>query len=149
MNAVIFDAVLSIFLGLLVFAGSQAVNAVFALSTVGLYYAYSVPIAARFMGGNKLKPGPFNLGILVSEVTVILRGSDSRTSTERACCIYRCSIYGIHVCRLLIPFVPNNRRRNHELHCPRFRRRNGAVTHLVLLSEVWRRLLVYWAHQEY
>lgn len=66
MNSVIFGGTLSILLGLLVFAGSQAINAVFALSTVGLYFAYLVPIAARFMGGNELKPGAFNLGILVS-----------------------------------------------------------------------------------
>ena len=65
-NSVIFGGILSILLGLLVFAGPQAINAVFALSTVGLYFAYSVPIAARFIGGNELKPGKFNLGILVS-----------------------------------------------------------------------------------
>jgi hypothetical protein len=64
-NTVWFDAILSLALGLLVFAGSQAINAVFALSVTGLYYAYSVPIVVRFTGDNDFKPGPFNLGVLV------------------------------------------------------------------------------------
>ncbi|KAF9556455.1 amino acid transporter [Agrocybe pediades] len=63
-NTVWFDAILSLALGLLVFAGPQAINAVFALSIVSLYYAYAVPIAARFMGDNNFKPGPFNCGVL-------------------------------------------------------------------------------------
>ncbi|KAF8152805.1 APC amino acid permease [Pholiota molesta] len=63
-NTVWFDAILSLALGLLVFAGSQAINAVFALSVTGLYYAYSVPIVVRFTGDNDFKPGPFNLGVL-------------------------------------------------------------------------------------
>lgn len=64
-NTVWFDAILSIALGLLVFAGNQAINAVFALSVTALYFAYSVPIIVRFTGDNDFKPGPFNLGILV------------------------------------------------------------------------------------
>lgn len=64
-NTVIFDAGCSLALGLLVFAGNQAINAVFALSVTGLYYAYSVPILVRFTGDNDFKPGPFNLGRLV------------------------------------------------------------------------------------
>ncbi len=66
-NAVLFDGLFTILLGLLVFAGPQAINAVFALSIVGLYFAYVIPIAARFVGDNKdLKPGPFSLGMMVS-----------------------------------------------------------------------------------
>ena len=64
-NTVIFDAVLAILLGLLAFAGEQAIGAVFALSIVGLYVAYAIPIAARFMGENDFKPGPFSLGVFV------------------------------------------------------------------------------------
>ncbi|PPQ75223.1 hypothetical protein CVT26_008308, partial [Gymnopilus dilepis] len=62
-NTVWYDALLSVALGLLVFAGTQAINAVFALSIVSLYYAYAVPIAARFLGDNEFKPGPFYTGI--------------------------------------------------------------------------------------
>ncbi|KAG6844512.1 hypothetical protein H0H87_006337 [Tephrocybe sp. NHM501043] len=51
--------------GCLAFAGEQAINAVFAMSIVGNYIAYAIPIAARFIGDNDFKPGPFNLGTLV------------------------------------------------------------------------------------
>ena len=64
-NTVIWDAVFAILLGLLVFAGPQAINAIFSLSIVGLYVAYSIPIAARYLGSNDFKPGPFSLGVFV------------------------------------------------------------------------------------
>jgi len=64
-NTVWFDAVLALALGLLAFAGTQAINAVFAISVTGLYIAYAIPIAARFLGDNDFKPGPFNLGSFV------------------------------------------------------------------------------------
>ena len=69
MNTVWFDAILAIFLGLLAFAGTQAINAVFALSVTGLYFAYAIPIVVRFTGDNDFKPGPFHLGIFVSSLT--------------------------------------------------------------------------------
>ncbi|PPQ70541.1 hypothetical protein CVT25_003962, partial [Psilocybe cyanescens] len=53
-------AILVVALGLLVFAGDQAINAIFTLSVVGPYYAYTVPIAARFLGDNNFKHGPFD-----------------------------------------------------------------------------------------
>lgn len=62
-NTVVFDGVLALLLGLLVFAGNQAINAIFGISIVGLYIAYAIPIAARFMGTNSFEPGPFSLGI--------------------------------------------------------------------------------------
>lgn len=65
-NTVWFVAAVSILLGLLALAGSEAINAVFALSVTGLYVAYSIPIASRFIFKNNFKPGPFNLGIFVS-----------------------------------------------------------------------------------
>jgi len=40
--------------GLLVFAGSQAINAVFALSVVALYFAHAIPIAAHFVATIKM-----------------------------------------------------------------------------------------------
>ena len=65
-NTVWFVAAVSTLLGLLAIAGAQAIDAVFALSVTGLYVAYSIPIAARFIFNNNFKPGPFNLGIFVS-----------------------------------------------------------------------------------
>jgi amino acid transporter len=65
-NTVIFDALCAIVLGLLSFGGPQAINAVFAISINGLYIAYAIPIAARFLCSNRFNPGPFNLGIFVS-----------------------------------------------------------------------------------
>lgn len=65
-NTVWFCCIFSILLGLLAFAGEQAIGAVFALSVVGLYVAYAIPIAARFIFENDYKPGPFNLGRWVS-----------------------------------------------------------------------------------
>ena len=65
-NTVWFDAFLAILLGCLAFAGSQAINAVFALSVTALYVAYSILISARIVTKNNFKPGPFTLGIWVS-----------------------------------------------------------------------------------
>ncbi|KIM41913.1 hypothetical protein M413DRAFT_71101 [Hebeloma cylindrosporum] len=70
-NTVWFDAILAIFLGLLAFAGNQAINAVFALSVTGLYFAYAIPIVVRFTGDNDFKPGPFHLGIFSLPVGII------------------------------------------------------------------------------
>jgi amino acid transporter len=70
-NTVWFIAILSLLLGLLAFAGNQAINAVFAISVVGLYIAYSIPIAARFVFKNDFKPGPFTLGRMGLPVAVL------------------------------------------------------------------------------
>ncbi|GLB44640.1 putative apc amino acid permease [Lyophyllum shimeji] len=59
-NTVILDGILALLLGLLVFAGDQAINAVFGISIVGLYIAYAIPISARLMGTNTFEPGPFS-----------------------------------------------------------------------------------------
>ncbi|KAF8797704.1 amino acid transporter [Phlegmacium glaucopus] len=69
-NTVWFDAILAILLGCLVFAGPQAINAVFALSVTALYVAYSIPITAHLITKNKVKPGPFSLGIWSVPVSV-------------------------------------------------------------------------------
>lgn len=66
-NTVWFDVILAILLGCLVFAGTQAINAVFALSVTALYVAYSIPITARIVSKTNFKPGPFTLGIWVSK----------------------------------------------------------------------------------
>ncbi|KAG6853774.1 hypothetical protein C0991_001485 [Blastosporella zonata] len=52
----------SLLLGLLAFAGTNAISAIFSLVVAGQYFAYSVPITARFVGSNTLKRGPFSLG---------------------------------------------------------------------------------------
>jgi amino acid transporter len=67
-NTVLFCAAGSIALGALVFAGTQAVNAVFAISITAQYFAYSIPIAARWIWRkeNGWTPGPFSLGAWVS-----------------------------------------------------------------------------------
>lgn len=69
-NTVWFCALLSLALGLLAFAGPQAINAVFAISVTGLYIAYAIPIVARFTGDNEFKPGPFTLGVFVSRSVI-------------------------------------------------------------------------------
>jgi len=68
-NTVIFDAFFALVLGLLSFAGDQAINAIFAISTTGLYIAYAIPIVARFVGDNDFEPGPFTLGAFVRRLT--------------------------------------------------------------------------------
>ncbi|KAL0952585.1 hypothetical protein HGRIS_006841 [Hohenbuehelia grisea] len=70
-NTVWFVATWSTLLGLLAFAGDQAINAIFAISIVALYVAYAIPIAARFLGDNDFAPGPFSLGVFSLPVAVI------------------------------------------------------------------------------
>ena len=71
MNTVWFDAILAIILGCLAFAGTQAINAVFALSVTALYVAYSIPISLRVVSKTNFKPGPFRLGIWVSKISLV------------------------------------------------------------------------------
>ncbi|KZS88841.1 amino acid transporter [Sistotremastrum niveocremeum HHB9708] len=73
-NTVWFSALLSILLGCLAFAGSAAISAIFAISVVGEYIAYIIPICARYMGTNEFKPGPFTLGVwgLPCAITAVL-----------------------------------------------------------------------------
>jgi len=70
-NTVVFDAFFALVVGLLVFAGPQAINAVFAISVTALYIAYAIPIVARFAGKNDFKPGPFSLGVFSLPVAVV------------------------------------------------------------------------------
>ncbi|KAF7791784.1 hypothetical protein EIP86_002808 [Pleurotus ostreatoroseus] len=50
-------------LGLLAFAGQSATSAIFSLTVVGLYIAYTIPIASRLLSKTPWRPGPFSLGI--------------------------------------------------------------------------------------
>jgi len=70
-NTVWFDVFFAILLGCLVFAGAQAINAVFALSVTALYVAYSIPISLRIVSKTNFQPGPFKLGIWGIPVAVI------------------------------------------------------------------------------
>ena len=54
-------------LGLLGFAGSDAITAVFALGVAGQNVAYCIPIVARILSGKRFVHGPFYLGKWVSE----------------------------------------------------------------------------------
>ena len=66
-NCVWFGAFVGYLLGLLAFAGQAAIGAIFSLGVAAQYTAYTIPIASRFIFKNDFKPGPFSLGILVSE----------------------------------------------------------------------------------
>ncbi|CAE6413567.1 unnamed protein product [Rhizoctonia solani] len=71
-NTVWFSVFIAALLGLLAFAGEAAIAAVFSLSVIGLYIAYSIPIGARFLfKGHNYKPGPFDLGAFGLPVAII------------------------------------------------------------------------------
>jgi amino acid transporter len=67
-NTVLFCAAGSIALGALIFAGTQAINAVFSISITAQYIAFSMPIAVRWIWrkDNGWTPGAFSLGAWVS-----------------------------------------------------------------------------------
>ena len=65
-HAVCFVALFALLLGLISFAGSVAITAVFTMSVVCQYIGFTIPIVARWVGGTKFVPGPFSLGKLVS-----------------------------------------------------------------------------------
>lgn len=65
-NGVWIGVFIALCLGLLAFAGSSAINAVFSLGLVAQYIAFSIPIAARLTFRNYFKPGPFYLGKFVN-----------------------------------------------------------------------------------
>ncbi|KIJ35490.1 hypothetical protein M422DRAFT_180705, partial [Sphaerobolus stellatus SS14] len=66
-----FAAFMSLLLRLLAFTGASVIGAVFSLVVAGQYVAYSIPISARFLGGNKIKPGPFSLGMFSLPVAIL------------------------------------------------------------------------------
>ncbi|KAJ7618134.1 amino acid/polyamine transporter I [Mycena polygramma] len=66
-----FSVTCAALLGLTAFAGPAATTAIFALGVVGQYVANSVPIAARFLGGQPFKRGPFHLGVFSLPIAVI------------------------------------------------------------------------------
>ncbi|KAJ7635704.1 amino acid/polyamine transporter I [Mycena polygramma] len=57
-------------LGLITFAGPAATSAIFAMGVAGQYVGNSIPIAARLVGGQPFKHGPFHLGVFSVPVAV-------------------------------------------------------------------------------
>ncbi|KAJ8581072.1 hypothetical protein M405DRAFT_938466 [Rhizopogon salebrosus TDB-379] len=70
-NTVWLDALLALAIGLLAFASTQAIDAVFTLAVTSSYISYITPIVTRFAFKNDFKPGPFNLGRLSFPVAAI------------------------------------------------------------------------------
>ncbi|KAJ7635804.1 amino acid/polyamine transporter I [Mycena polygramma] len=66
-----FSATCAALLGLTTFAGPAATTAIFALNIIGQYVANSIPITARFLGGQPFKRGPFHLGVFSLPIAVI------------------------------------------------------------------------------
>ncbi|KAI0028695.1 amino acid/polyamine transporter I [Vararia minispora EC-137] len=62
---------LAALIGLLSFAGTIAVSALFTLGIVGQYVSDATPIIARFVGGQPFKPGPFTLGKFSLPVAIV------------------------------------------------------------------------------
>ncbi|KAK0217626.1 amino acid/polyamine transporter I [Armillaria nabsnona] len=61
-NCVCVCAFIAALLGLLSFAGSAAIGAIFTMGIACQYICYCTPVVARFLGGQSFTPGPFNLG---------------------------------------------------------------------------------------
>ena len=107
-NTVVFDAFFALVVGLLVFAGPQAINAVFTISITALYIAYAIPIVARFAGKNDFKPGPFSLGVFVRVCR--LRGHTSPARPDLICVMAEPARCG---CRRTLYAVPWDRCRTY------------------------------------
>ena len=60
-----FAAAVAVLLGLLSFAGPNAIGAIFSLGVIAQNAAFSIPILARHLGGQKISRGPFHLGAFV------------------------------------------------------------------------------------
>lgn len=62
-NAVILNAVLGIFMCLLILAGSVAIGALFSIGAIAQFVAFAIPISIRvFFVGNRFRKGPWHLG---------------------------------------------------------------------------------------
>jgi len=68
-RAVIFSAIISLLIGLLILAGSVAANALFSIGIIGNYVSWATPQILRFTSGRDLfKPGPFYTGKILSPI---------------------------------------------------------------------------------
>ncbi|KAJ7452692.1 APC amino acid permease [Mycena galericulata] len=66
-----FSVICAALLGLTTFAGPAATGAIFSLGVVGQYVANSIPVSARFLGGQEFTRGPFHLGVFSMPVAII------------------------------------------------------------------------------
>ena len=129
-------------MGLLAFAGEQAIGAAFALSVVGLYVAYATPIAARFLGQNNFQPGRFYLGRMVSTLTPLFSATLVNNLSERYNCRHRRHVHGFHGHRLSFPRHSLRDPSRHELYRRRPFWRPASFGRLVLPAKIRRSLLV-------
>ncbi|KAJ6540973.1 amino acid transporter [Mycena vulgaris] len=67
-----FSSTCAALLTLLTFAGPAATGAIFSLGVIGQYVAISIPVAARYLGGQvEFSKGPFHLGAFSKFVAII------------------------------------------------------------------------------
>ncbi|KAG7192326.1 GABA-specific high-affinity permease [Scheffersomyces spartinae] len=73
-NATIFAAALSCFIGLLILINTTAANALFSLAVAGNYLAWGMPVFLVLLpyGKQKFVPGPFHFGPVVSTIINVL-----------------------------------------------------------------------------
>ena len=73
-RAIIFDAILSLVLGLLMLIGTTASNALFSMAVSGNYFAWATPVLLAMLpvGRSRFKPGSFYLGKFWSEVVNVI-----------------------------------------------------------------------------
>ncbi|KAI0264622.1 APC amino acid permease [Gloeopeniophorella convolvens] len=69
--AVWFSVTIALLCGLLAFAGSAAISAVFTMGIAAQYLAFIIPISCRWLGQNNFRHGPFYLGIFSLPVSAI------------------------------------------------------------------------------
>ena len=136
-NVILFDAIGALLLGLLVFAGNQAVNAVFSVPITATYIAYMIPVVVRYTGGNEFQPGPFNLGTFVR--TVFFSNFDAIWPTpfiEPSCCYLICAIYDSRHRYHTLSYDSIYQCCRHELHSGYSQWGVGTLCGLVLFPEI-------------
>ncbi|KAI0264624.1 amino acid/polyamine transporter I [Gloeopeniophorella convolvens] len=69
--AVWFSVTIALLCGLLAFAGSAAISAIFTMGIAAQYLSFVVPISCRWLGQNNFRRGPFYLGIFSLPVSAI------------------------------------------------------------------------------
>ncbi|KAF3924063.1 hypothetical protein ABW21_db0208424 [Orbilia brochopaga] len=69
-RAVLFCAIMTLLEGLLIFVNTIAINSIFNLAIMGLYFAYTMPLVSRLVF-NKFKPGIWYLGKTLSFISAL------------------------------------------------------------------------------
>ncbi len=81
-----FAVAVAVLLGLLAFAGPNAIGSIFSLAVVSQYVSFIIPITARHLGGEKISPGPFHLGIFVCVRCLVTHSSATNYHHVRRAC---------------------------------------------------------------